>query len=172
VDNLFATGAICITLSYDPEHVGEMVHVPQPSGTLNWPVGVKAYVPTSGTIGNVNYVAISYNAKSLLGALVVADFIGSMGAQYKRREIKPPGIGAIQAFSPTCDAIVKGGWDVPFNDIADFDETPSHSALSAGFMPEIDSNYAIQMQTDWWLCVAQNLTTAAVAAGGSGAACF
>ena len=75
VDNLFANASICINLSYDPEHTGEMIHDPQPAGTLNWPSSIQNYLPQSGTIGNVNYVAISYNAQALLGALVVANYI-------------------------------------------------------------------------------------------------
>jgi len=171
VDNLFANASICINLSYDPEHTGEMIHDPQPAGTLNWPSSIQNYLPQSGTIGNVNYVAISYNAQALLGALVVANYIGSMAAQYQRRQITPPGIGVPQAYNPTCDAIVNGGWSVPFADSADFPETPTQAALSAAFMPEIDSNYAVQMQIDWWFCVYENLATAPVAAGGSGASC-
>jgi len=172
VDNLFATGDICINLSYNPSQVGLMIHTAQPNGTLNWPEGVKAYVPTSGTIGNVNFIAISYNCKALLGSLVTANFIASMGAQYKRREVYPPGIGVLQPFSLKAAAIVDGGWDYVFDDLPDFSETPSHHDLNSRFLPEIDSHYTVQMQIDWWWCIAKNMTTAPVVYGGSGCACF
>jgi len=174
-DNLFAVGQICLALSYDPEHAGEYIHVPQPAGILPFPNNTRNYLPTTGTIGNVNYVAISYNAKSLFGALVTSNFIGSMGAQFVRRQIAPPGIGALQSYNPTCDAIVNGGWGAAFAVSPDYPETPSAAALSAAFVPEIDSNYANQMQIDWILCVLNNQTTATgntTYGLGSGAACF
>lgn len=171
VDNLFAVGDICINLSYDPDHVGQLIHTTQEPGVLNWPNTTRAYIPSSGTIGNVNFVAISYNAASLFGALVVANFIGSMGAQYSRRSIDPPGIGTVQAFNPTCQAMIQGGWSVPFATVPSFPETPTPAQLAAGFLPEVDARYATQMQIDWVYCVQQNLTTAS-GPGGSGIPCF
>jgi hypothetical protein len=161
----------------------------QTPGQLPWPNTTLSFLPTTGTIGNTNYVAISYNSASLFGSLVVANFIGSMGAQYSRRSTLPPGIGTIQSYNPSCAAVVQGLWSVPFAQLSTFSTTPSPAALgacflyaefppcshcppkAAAFVPEIDPNYANQMQIDWTYCVLQNLSNA-TGPGGSGVACF
>jgi len=173
--NLFANGDICVTLSYDPDHAGQLVSTPQEAGVFNWPNTTQSWLPSTGTIGNVNYVAIAYNAKSLLGSLVVANFVGGMAAQYSRRSITPPGIGTIQAYNPSCDAVVAGGWSVPLNALPTYAQTPTAAQLAKAFLPEINGNYASQMSTDWVYCIQQNMTAATGASGtfgnGSGVLC-
>ena len=164
VDALFGADQICLTLAYDPNHPGAQV------AAGAWHQSTIVYVPSSGSIGNTNFVAIGFNSKSTLGALVVSNYIASMAAMYKRREIEPPGIGALQAYNPTCDAIVNGGWSVPFFDTTSYPQTPSAQELYNGFLPEINSQYDNQQQNDWFYCV-QLMWPKASGPGGSGASC-
>lgn len=169
VDALFGSGDICLTLAYDPNHPGEMV------AASSWPAQTGVLLPSSGTIGNVNFVAIGYNAKATLGAMVVGDYIASMSAQYKRLELSAMGgIGAMQAYSPTAAAVVEGGWSVPFADAPSYPQTPSRAALAAAFLPEINSDYDTVMQADWVPCVLYSLPFAVNVGnvtGTSGAPC-
>lgn len=93
VDNLFASGDICITHSYDPNHAGQMIHLDQDPRISNWPNSTRAWIPKSGTIGNVNFLAIAGSAPQAkkAAAMVVADIAGSWGAMYSRRSNKVPG---------------------------------------------------------------------------------
>ena len=61
-DDLFASESIYFTLSYDPSHAGMMVQ----KGI--WPSTTMSYVLQSGTISNVNFVAIEKNAANSLAA--------------------------------------------------------------------------------------------------------
>lgn len=173
VDNLFANGSICITLSYDPDHAGQMIATPQDPGILNFPNSTKSWLPSTGTIGNVNFVAIAYNTPSLFGALVVTNYIGSMAAVYSRRSIEPPGIGTIQAYDPNCEAVTSGGWSVPLEALPSYPQTPPVVALRAAFMPEVDGRYADQLNVDWGYCVLQSGKTASGTefGNGSGVSC-
>ena len=107
----------------------------------------------------------------LFGALVVANYIASMPAQFQRRLTTSPGIGALQAYDPTCDAIIEDGWSVAFDNAKSYPQTPSVSELRNGLLPEINAEYNAQQQNDWYYCVQLNLTTAS-GKGGSGASCF
>lgn len=61
-DDLFASESIYFTLSYDPSHAGLMVR------NKIWPNTTMSYVLKSGTISNVNFVAIEKNAANSLAA--------------------------------------------------------------------------------------------------------
>ena len=57
-----------------------------------------AYVLTTGTLANTNFIAIGTNAKNKLAALVTANYMASAPAMFTRRQ--PERWGAIQAYNP------------------------------------------------------------------------
>ena len=98
---------------------------------------------------------------------------------YKRREINPPGIGALLAYNPNCNAIVRGGWVCVFLSL--IRQSVSHpihnlthmssTVLYNGFLPRINSQYDIQQQHDGFYCV-QMMCCIASESGGSSASCL
>eukprot|EP01038_Epipyxis_sp_PR26KG_P006568 gene6568-9026_t len=145
-DTLFANEEIWLTLSYDPAHAGSLV------SEGFWPNSTMSYVPTTGTISNTNFVAIGKYAKNKLAAIVVANFIASIGAQFNRRQ--PEQWGAIQCYDVYSDPLTKGGWQIAFDYLKTYKQTPSAASLRAGALPEMVAEYTTHMQSDWVTCVA------------------
>jgi len=145
VDDLFANGTIWMTLSYDPFHAASMI--------LNneWPVTTRSYVLATGTIANTNYIAIGYNAKNVLPALVVGNYIASMAAQFSRRQ--PERWGAQQCYDTESKNFINGGWQVAFDYIPRNVWTPSVASLRAGELSELNAVYTSEIQYSWRQCV-------------------
>lgn len=145
-DSLFAKGEIWLTLSYDPSHAGILV------AQEYWPKTTQGYVLKSGVISNTNFIAIGWNAKNILGALVVTNFIASIQAQFNRRQ--PEGWGAIQCYNPSSSTLTTGGWKVAFDYLMTTPQTPPTADLRKAAMPELAAAYTTTMQSDWVTCVA------------------
>lgn len=152
VDDLFKNGDIYWTVAYDPSHATSMVEEGEWDATTTF-----TWLPeTSGTISNTNFVAIPRNAKNLFAAMVVANYMGEMHAQYARRQ--PDLWGAIQSYDPECDEMTTGGWQTAFDYLnSQFPNatSPSAAELRSAAMPELDGAYITQFQNDWYTCVSQ-----------------
>jgi putative spermidine/putrescine transport system substrate-binding protein len=145
VDQLFASGDISVTLSYDIGHAAYMVE------SANWPSTTRSLVLTSGTIANTNFVLIPANAKNKLAAVVAGNYIASAQAMFSRAQ--PEVIGALQAYDPTCDNFVAGGWNDAFAYIDRPTATPSNNDLARYRLSELSSTYINRIQEDWYACV-------------------
>ncbi len=78
---LLDDGEVDITISFYPSEASSLVA----QGLL--PETARVFVLDGGTIGNVHFVAIPYNARSKEGALVVANFLMSPEAQARKQDI-------------------------------------------------------------------------------------
>lgn len=145
VDDLFSTGKITVTLSYDIGHAAYMIEAGE------WPSTTRSIVLTSGTIANTNFVLIPANAKNKLPAVVAGNYIASAQAMFSRAQ--PEVIGALQVYDPTCTNFVSGGWNDAFAYIDQPAATPSTSELSKYRMSELSSAYINRIQNDWYTCV-------------------
>ncbi len=118
---------------------------------------IKAYVPATGAVSNLNFFSIFKNSKNILPALVVGNYLGSIQAQFSRRTSSGYSKSWIEAYSPTCPAITTGGWNVAFDYLADYVnyvQTPPVEQLRSPYaLPEIDASYQTQMVSDWTTCV-------------------
>lgn len=79
---LLDDGEVDITISFYPSEASSLIA----QGLL--PDTARVFVPDGGTIGNVHFVAIPYNARSKEGALVVANFLMSPEAQARKQDIQ------------------------------------------------------------------------------------
>lgn len=92
VSSLYADGTITFEVSYDRNAAANKIQ----AGL--WPETSQAYVLSSGTLANTNFVAIPKNAPNKPGALVAANVISSGAAMLQRA--RPHVWGALQLFDP------------------------------------------------------------------------
>lgn len=89
---LLNDGEIDITMSFDPSYAAAAINL----GLL--PDTAHVFVPEGGTLGNISFVAIPYNAAHIEGAQVVADFLLSPEAQAHMQNID--NLGAFSVLDP------------------------------------------------------------------------
>ncbi len=89
---LLNDGEIDITMSFDPSYAAAAINL----GLL--PDTARVFVPEGGTLGNISFVAIPYNAAHVEGAQVVADFLLSPEAQAQMQNID--NLGAFSVLDP------------------------------------------------------------------------
>lgn len=89
---LLNDGEIDITMSFDPSYAAAAINL----GLL--PETARVFVPEGGTLGNISFVAIPYNAAHVEGAQVVADFLLSPEAQAHMQNIDS--LGAFSVLDP------------------------------------------------------------------------
>jgi len=89
---LLNDGEIDITMSFDPSYAAAAINL----GLL--PDTTRVFVPEGGTLGNISFVAIPYNAAHAEGAQVVADFLLSPEAQAHMQNID--NLGAFSVLDP------------------------------------------------------------------------
>ena len=150
-NTLFLNGQIAMTMSYNPGVAGANIAAGIWSGEH-----VDSYVPNSGSIANNNFWTIPKNANNKLPAIVVANYVASMGAQFNRRGNSNRWI---QAYDPTCDAVtdeLAGGWGSAFEYLEDnvfYNTTPSKTYLTAPYsLNEVSSQYKTALNADWTKC--------------------
>lgn len=86
---LMADGEIDIALSFNPNEASNAIANSELQDT------VRTYVLDRGTIGNASFVAIPYNANAAAGAMVVANFLMSPGAQARKQDPEVWGSGTV-----------------------------------------------------------------------------
>ncbi|SEM49270.1 putative thiamine transport system substrate-binding protein [Gemmobacter aquatilis] len=74
-------GEVDIAMSFDPASTAAYIE----QGLL--PESARVFVPKAGTIGNISFVAIPYNAAHTAGAKVVANFLLDPATQAKAQDI-------------------------------------------------------------------------------------
>ena len=152
VDTLFARQSVYLTISYTPSYAADMVAKKAWDAAL---VNPQAYVLTSGTLANTNFVAIPANSKNKLGAVVAANFLGSPQANYYRAL----NLGALPVYDLQAEAFTTGGWQVAFDTIDRSPRTPSAQQLAAGKLAELSPAYITRLQRDWYTCVRNYIYT-------------
>ena len=78
LSQLLGDGEINIAMAFNPAQFSNDIK----SGVL--PNTVRTYIHEDGTLANIHYVAIPFNAKSFEGAIIVADFLLSPEAQIRK----------------------------------------------------------------------------------------
>lgn len=89
---LLNDGEVDIAMSFDPASTAAAIA----QGLL--PESVRVFVPEGGTIGNVSFVAIPYNAAHPEGAMVVANFLLDPATQARMQNIEV--LGSFSVLDP------------------------------------------------------------------------
>lgn len=109
---LLNDGEVDIAMSFDPASTAAAIA----DGLL--PESARVFVPEGGSLGNISFVAIPYNAANAEGAMVVANFLLDPATQAHMQNIEV--LGSFSVLDPArLDAEAK----------AAFDALPSASAL-------------------------------------------
>jgi len=134
---LLADGEIDVAMFFDPAAPAALIE----DGIL--PESVRVVVPKAGSIGNVSFVAIPFDAAHPEGAEVVANFLLSPEAQARMQDIRV--LGSYSVLDPTrLDATAQ----------AAFDALPRAPALPAladlgPTLPEPHPSWMTRLTEDW-----------------------
>ncbi|MBB3185223.1 putative thiamine transport system substrate-binding protein [Halomonas fontilapidosi] len=79
--SLMGNGELALAFTFTPSEPAAAV------ADFELPESTRSYVPESGTLGNVHFVAIPYNSPHKAGAMVVADFLLSPEAQAHKQDL-------------------------------------------------------------------------------------
>jgi putative thiamine transport system substrate-binding protein len=88
---MMGDGEISLAISFSPAEASAGIAL----GEL--PASVRSYVPSAGSIGNVSFLAIPFNARAKAGAMVFANFLLSPEAQ--ARAYSPDVLGSATVLS-------------------------------------------------------------------------
>lgn len=88
-DQLLNDGELDIAMSFDPASTAAAIK----AGTM--PATARVFVPAIGSIGNISFVAIPYNAANAAGAEVVANFLLDPATQAHMQDINVLGSFAV-----------------------------------------------------------------------------
>ncbi|MDG4647362.1 ABC transporter substrate-binding protein [Roseibacterium sp. SDUM158017] len=134
---LLNDGEVDIAMSFDPASTAAAIA----QGLL--PPTARVFVPEGGTIGNVSFVAIPYNAASAEGAQVVANFLLAPEVQARMQDIEV--MGSFSVLDPErLDAEAR----------AAFDALPAAPALPTleelgPTLPEPHPSWMTRLTEDW-----------------------
>lgn len=109
-----------------------------------FPDTVRTYVFEEGTIANTHFVAIPFNASDTAGAMVVANFLLSPEAQFRKAD--PDVWGDFPAIDP---ARLPAQWQVRFGSQPRGVATLSDTELQSHQLPEPPSEILVQLEKGW-----------------------
>jgi len=134
---LLDDGEIDIAMSFDPASTAAAIA----QGLL--PDTARVFVPEGGTIGNVSFVAIPYNAAHAAGAQVVADFLLDPEVQARMQNIEV--LGAFSVLDPTLlDAAGRAAFDA----LPTAPALPTLEALGPT-LPEPHASWMTRLTEEW-----------------------
>jgi putative thiamine transport system substrate-binding protein len=107
------------------------------------PDTARVFVPEGGSIGNISFVAIPFNARAKEGAMVVADFLLDPATQARQQDITV--LGSFSVLGPA---------RLPPEAAAAFAALPAHSALPTlealgPTLPEPHGSWMTRLVEEW-----------------------
>ena len=134
---LLDDGEVDFSLAFNPAEASAAIS----AGRL--PETVRTFILEDGTIGNTHFVAIPFNAAHTAGAMVVADFLMSPGAQAHKQDPRVWGDGTVLAI----DALAP-------EDRARFDALPLGVATLppdqlTPVRPEPHPSWMVEIEAEW-----------------------
>ncbi len=138
LNTLFADGEVDFSFSYHQAEASRHIV----DGLF--PDTVRTFVFDEGTIANTHFVAIPFNAADKAGAMVVANFLLSPEAQFKKAD--PEVWGDFPAIDP---ARLPAEWQTRFGKQARGIATLSDAELQTHQLPEPPSQILIQLEKGW-----------------------
>jgi putative spermidine/putrescine transport system substrate-binding protein len=90
--DLLSNGEIDFSMEYDANRASNYI------AQGRYPETIRTFVPQSGSVANISYVAIPYNAANPAGAMVVANFL--LSPEYQLQMAKPSPWGWMMAIDP------------------------------------------------------------------------
>ncbi|TVM33301.1 ABC transporter substrate-binding protein [Oceanidesulfovibrio marinus] len=138
LDTLFARGEVLLNMSYHPMHAQSKIL----DGT--YPDTVRTFVMDEGSIYNLHFTAIPYNAPNKTGAVVVANFLMSPEAQLSKFD--PQNWGDFPAIDLST---LSQEWRDKFAAVDVGAPTLSPEVLDKHAVPEIPAKYVEALENGW-----------------------
>jgi putative spermidine/putrescine transport system substrate-binding protein len=138
LDTLLARGEVDMGMSYHPLHAQSMTM------DGSYPPAVRTFLMEEGTLFNLHFTAIPFNAANVAGAMVVADFLLSPEAQLSK--YRPENWGDFPAIDLNrLDSATRAEFEAVDLGAASL----SVSALAGSAVPEIDVAYLEALERGW-----------------------
>lgn len=134
---LLNDGEVDISMSFDPASTAAAIS----QGLL--PETARIFVPEGGTIGNVSFVAIPYNAANAEGAQVVANFLLAPEVQARMQNIEVLG-----SFSVLDPARLDDAARAAFDDLPSAPALPTLEELGPT-LPEPHASWMTRLTEEW-----------------------
>lgn len=134
---LLNDGEVDISMSFDPASTAAAIA----QGLL--PETARVFVPESGTIGNVSFVAIPYNAANAEGAQVVTNFLLDPAVQARMQNIEVLG-----SFSVLDPARLNDAVHAAFDALPTAPALPTLEALGPT-LPEPHASWMTRLTEEW-----------------------
>jgi len=137
MNQLFSNGEINFSMNF-----GTRIDNAVDDGT--YPTSARVYLLESGTIQNANYVGIPKKSAHKAAAMVVANFLLSPEAQYKKMQPNTMANNTVLAVDKLPE-----NWQQKFNDIPESNYAPPREELSARALQELGPEYMIRLNEDF-----------------------
>ncbi len=138
LNHLFADGEVDFSFSYHQAEASKNIH----DGLF--PGSVRTFVFQEGTIANTHFVAIPFNAGHKEGAMVVANFLLSPEAQFKKAN--PEVWGDFPAIDTRR---LDDSWQAKFVELPRGIATLSNEELQSRQLPELPSELLVRLEKGW-----------------------
>ncbi|TVM16038.1 ABC transporter substrate-binding protein [Oceanidesulfovibrio indonesiensis] len=138
LDTLFARGEVLLNMSYHPMHAQSKIL----DGT--YPETVRTFVMEEGSIFNLHFTAIPFNAPNKAAAMVVANFLMSPEAQLSKFD--PQNWGDYPAIDLST---LPGEWRARFEAVDLGEPTLGPDVLEEHAVPEIPAQYVEALENGW-----------------------
>ncbi len=144
LDQLFGTGEVWMTMSYNPVHAQSMIDSGQ------FPETSKSFVLEAGTLSNTHYLAVPFNASNSSGAFVVINEMISFEAQIEK--FRPSVWGDGLAISM---GLLNDEQKTEVNGIDRGQSTLSPEVLDQHKLPEMSASYVNVLEELWYERIAK-----------------
>ncbi|MFH1913560.1 ABC transporter substrate-binding protein [Pseudodesulfovibrio pelocollis] len=138
LDTLLARGEVGMGMSYHPLHAQSMIL------DGSYPPTIRTFLMDEGTIFNLHFTAIPFNAGNVAGAMVLADFLLSPEAQLSK--FRPENWGDFPAIDLTRLAPATRA---EFEAVNLGAASLSPSVLTGSAVPEVDVAYLEALERGW-----------------------
>lgn len=141
LNSLFVDGEIDFSFSYNPGEASQKIE----KGLF--PKTARTFIFNEGTISNTHFVAIPFNAGDKAGAMVVADFLLSPEAQFKKADVHI--WGDFPAVAPSRLPTTPIDWQQKFLNQQRGAATLSDAHLQSHQLPELPSKILVTLEKGW-----------------------
>jgi putative spermidine/putrescine transport system substrate-binding protein len=145
LDQLYASGAVWMTMSYNPAHAANEVK------DGRFPKSTRTFVLKDGTLSNTSYLSIPFNSPHKAAAMAAINFMLSPDAQITKAN--PKNWGALMAIDPNK---LSDEEQKRLNAIDRGKSTLSANVLANHRVPEIPAEYVETIEKGWLEHVAKH----------------
>ena len=138
LDQLFASGEVDMTMSYNPVHASNMI------ASGSFPESTRSFVFDNGSLSNTHYLSMPFNCVDEEASVVVLDFLLSPEAQAMKNNPEYWGDFTVLDFEKLND-----DEKLLFEELDLGKATLSTEELASKRLPEISSEYVNKLEKGW-----------------------